>query len=90
MAFASTGTPATSELKVPKFTVRTQEFIEFGDQINIRRFDVKRMDFFSTVNMPGAVGAGAPRTPRDWIGSWQDARSRSFNQSSRPASLRRR
>jgi para-nitrobenzyl esterase len=65
VAFASTGNPTTSDVKPPKFTVRTQDFIEFGDEIGIRRFDVKRMDFFSTVNMPGAVGAGAPRTPRD-------------------------
>lgn len=65
VAFASTGNPTTTEVKPPKFTVRTQEFIEFGDEIATRRFDVKRMDFFSTVNMPGAVGAGAPRTPRD-------------------------
>ncbi|GFE87453.1 carboxylesterase/lipase family protein [Steroidobacter agaridevorans] len=65
VAFAKTGTPSTSEVKVPRFTVRTQEFIEFGDEIDTRRFDVSRMEFFSTVNMPGAVGAGAPRTPRD-------------------------
>lgn len=65
VAFATTGTPATSEVKVPKFTLRTQEFIEFGAAIDTRRFDVKRMDFFSTVNMPGVVGPGAPRTPRD-------------------------
>lgn len=65
VAFASTGNPTTSDVKPPKFTVKTQEFIEFGDEIATRRFDVKRMDFFSTVNMPGAVGAGAPRTPRD-------------------------
>ncbi|WP_129646544.1 carboxylesterase/lipase family protein [Peristeroidobacter agariperforans] len=65
VAFAKTGIPATAAVKAPMFTVRTQEFIEFGDEIKVRRFDVKRMDFFSTVNMPGAVGAGAPRTPRD-------------------------
>ena len=65
VAFASTGNPTTAEVKPPKFTERTQDFIEFGDEINARRFDVKRMDFFSTVNMPGAVGSGAPRTPRD-------------------------
>ncbi|WP_129774782.1 carboxylesterase/lipase family protein [Peristeroidobacter soli] len=65
VAFASTGDPTTGDVKPPKFTVRTQEFTEFGDEIRARRFDVKRMDFFSTVNMPGAVGAGAPRTPRD-------------------------
>jgi para-nitrobenzyl esterase len=65
VAFASTGNPTTTEVRPPKFTVRTQEFTEFGDEIATRRFDVKRMDFFSTVNMPGAVGAGAPRTPRD-------------------------
>lgn len=65
VAFAKNGIPATAAVKAPMFTVRTQEFIEFGDEIKVRRFDVKRMDFFSTVNMPGAVGAGAPRTPRD-------------------------
>ncbi|HEY0682894.1 MAG TPA: carboxylesterase family protein [Steroidobacter sp.] len=65
VTFAATGNPTTSEVKVPRFTVRNQEFVEFGDEIRTGRFDVKRMDFFSTVNMPGAVGPGAPRTPRD-------------------------
>jgi para-nitrobenzyl esterase len=65
VTFASTGNPSTSEVKVPTFAVSKQEFVEFGDEIRTRRFDVKRMDFFSTVNMPGAVGGGVPRTPRD-------------------------
>ncbi|MBL8269505.1 carboxylesterase/lipase family protein [Steroidobacter sp.] len=63
--FAATGDPNTRDVKLPKFTLRDQQYIEFGDEVGTRRFDIKRMDFFSTVNMPGAVGAGAPRTPRD-------------------------
>ena len=65
VTFSATGAPTTSEVKVPQFTRRAQQFVEFGDEIGTRRFDVKRMDFFSTVNMPGAVGPGMPRTPRD-------------------------
>ncbi|MET0536141.1 MAG: carboxylesterase family protein [Steroidobacter sp.] len=65
VAFATTGNPTIDAVNVPRFTLRTQEFIDFGDEVRTRRFDVKRMDFFSTVNMPGVVGAGAPRTPRD-------------------------
>lgn len=66
IAFATTGIPQTAEVRVPKFTVRKQEYVEFGDRISIGRFDIPRMDFFATVNMPGAVGPGAaPRAPRD-------------------------
>ena len=66
IAFASNGVPETAEVRVPKFTARKQEYVEFGDRIGTGRFDVARMDFFATVNMPGAVGPGAsPRSPRD-------------------------
>jgi para-nitrobenzyl esterase len=66
IAFASNGVPETAQVRVPKFTVRKQEYVEFGDLIGTGRFDVARMDFFATVNMPGAVGPGAsPRSPRD-------------------------
>lgn len=66
IAFAATGSPQTAKVRFPKFTVRGQEYVEFGDRISIGRFDAARMDFFATVNMPGAVGPGAiPRAPRD-------------------------
>lgn len=66
IAFATTGVPQTLNVRVPKFTVRAQEYVEFGDRISIGKFDQARMDFFATVNMPGAVGPGAvPRAPRD-------------------------
>jgi para-nitrobenzyl esterase len=66
IAFAASGVPQTAEVRFPKFTTRTQEYVEFGDRIVTRKFDAARMDFFATVNMPGAVGPGAvPRSPRD-------------------------
>lgn len=66
IAFATTGDPQTTKVRFPKFTVRAQEFVEFGDRITTARFDVPRMDFFATVNMPGVVGPGViPRSPRD-------------------------
>jgi para-nitrobenzyl esterase len=66
IAFATTGTPQTTEVRFPKFTKRAEEYVEFGDRITTGRFDVARMDFFATVNMPGVVGPGAiPRSPRD-------------------------
>jgi para-nitrobenzyl esterase len=66
IAFAATGNPSTGAVQVPKFTAGTQQFTDFGDEIRVRSFDVPRMDFFATVNMPGAVGPGAsPRAPRD-------------------------
>jgi para-nitrobenzyl esterase len=66
IAFATSGAPRTGEVRFPKFTVRTQEYVEFGDRIVTGRFDIARMDFFAAVNMPGAVGPGAiPRSPRD-------------------------
>jgi len=66
VAFATSGVPETTEVRVPKFTIRKQEYVEFGDRIATGRFDVARMDFFSTVNMPGAVGPSSrPQSPRD-------------------------
>jgi hypothetical protein len=66
VAFAATGKPAAGDVSVPKFTARNQQYLEFGDEVGVRTFDVARMDFFSTVNMPGAVGgAPSPRAPRD-------------------------
>jgi para-nitrobenzyl esterase len=66
VAFAATGQPASGAVQIPKFTARAQQYLEFGDEIRIGRFDAARMDFFATVSMPGAVGAGAsPRSPRD-------------------------
>jgi para-nitrobenzyl esterase len=66
IAFAAAGDPSTGEVQVPKFTAGTQQFMDFGDEIRVRTFDVPRMDFLATVNMPGAVGPGSsPRAPRD-------------------------
>jgi hypothetical protein len=66
IAFATTGDPQTTKVRFPRFTVRAQEFVEFGDRITTAKFDVARMDFLATVNMPGVVGPGAiPRSPRD-------------------------
>lgn len=66
VAFATTGVPQTPKVQFPKFTLRAQEYMEFGDRIAIDKFNVAGMDFFATVNMPGAVGPGAiPRSPRD-------------------------
>jgi len=66
VAFATSGAPETTEVRVPKFTIRKQEYVEFGDRIATGRFNVARMDFFSTVNMPGAVGPSSrPQSPRD-------------------------
>lgn len=64
VAFAATGNPATSDVKVPKFTVPSQQFVEFGDEVGPRSFNVKRMDFMADFKLPGVVG-GAPRAPRD-------------------------
>jgi para-nitrobenzyl esterase len=64
VAFAATGNPATSDVKVPRFTAQSQQFVEFGDEVSNRSFNVKRMDFMGTFNLPGVVG-GAPRAPRD-------------------------
>lgn len=66
VTFAATGKPQTADVRFPKFTKRAGEYVEFGDRIRIGKFDGARMDFFATVNMPGAVGPGAiPRSPRD-------------------------
>jgi para-nitrobenzyl esterase len=66
IAMATNGSPQTTQVRFPKFTVRAQEYVEFGDRIGTGKFNSARMDFFSTVNMPGAVGPGAiPRSPRD-------------------------
>ena len=66
VAFASSGDPKTSSLRLPRFDSKREPLMEFGDEVKVIFFDKKRMDFFSTVNAPGAVGpAPTPRLPRD-------------------------
>lgn len=66
VAFATTGDPSTPTLSFPKFDRRRERLVEFGDAVRVTEFDKKRMDFFSTVDLPGAVGPPAsPRQPRD-------------------------
>jgi para-nitrobenzyl esterase len=66
VAFASHGTPQTSSMRLPRFDSKREQLIEFGDSISVIAFNKPRMQFFSTVNAPGAVGpAPAPRMPRD-------------------------
>jgi para-nitrobenzyl esterase len=66
IAFASTGNPQTPAVRPPRFDARREQLVEFGDPIRLISFNKPRMQFFSTVNAPGAVGpAAAPRTPRD-------------------------
>jgi para-nitrobenzyl esterase len=66
VAFASSGTPQTPFVRVPRFDARREQLIEFGEPTKVIAFNKSRMKFFSTVNAPGAVGpAPVPRTPRD-------------------------
>lgn len=66
VAFAATGDPSTASQSFPKFDRRHERLVEFGDAVRVIAFDKARMDFFSTMNLPGAVGAApAPRLPRD-------------------------
>ncbi len=66
VAFASSGNPQTPAARMPRFDARREQLTEFGDQPKVISFDKPRMDFFSTVNAPGAVGpAPTPRVPRD-------------------------
>ena len=66
IAFASGGIPQTRELRLPRFDAKRESLMEFGDELKVINFNKSRMEFFSTVNAPGAVGpAAAPRMPRD-------------------------
>jgi len=66
VAFASSGTPQTPFMRVPRFDARREQLVEFGEPTKVIAFNRSRMKFFSTVNAPGAVGpAPVPRTPRD-------------------------
>jgi para-nitrobenzyl esterase len=66
VAFATTGNPDTKDLRLPRFDARREQLTQFGDPVRVIAFDKARMDFFSTVNAPGAVGPSAtPRSPRD-------------------------
>lgn len=66
VAFATTGNPDTKDLQLPRFDTRREQLIEFGNPVRVIAFDKVRMNFFSTVNAPGAVGPSAtPRSPRD-------------------------
>ena len=66
VAFASQGSPQTSSVRLPRFDANREQLIEFGDPTRVISFNKSRMEFFSTVNAPGAVGpARAPRMPRD-------------------------
>lgn len=62
VAFARTGQPRTNALKLQPFDAK--EVVTILDtEIETFRFDPKRMQFFATVEAPGAVGP-APGTPR--------------------------
>jgi para-nitrobenzyl esterase len=66
VAFAGTGDPGTASLSFPKFDRRRERLVEFGDEVRVIAFDRRRMAFFSTLNLPGSVGAAsAPSLPRD-------------------------
>lgn len=66
VAFAATGSPDTKDLRLPRFDARREQLTEFGNPVRTIAFDKARMDFFATVNAPGAVGPSAtPRSPRD-------------------------
>ena len=66
IAFASLGNPQTASVRLPRFDAKREQLIEFGDPIKVITLNKSRMEFFSTVNAPGAVGpAPTPRTPRD-------------------------
>jgi len=66
IAFASQGNPQTASVRLPRFDAKREQLIEFGDPIKVITLNKSRMEFFSTVNAPGAVGpAPTPRTPRD-------------------------
>jgi para-nitrobenzyl esterase len=66
VAFASNGVPQTPSLRLTRFDAQHERLVEFGDEVKVISFNKPRMEFFSTVNAPGAVGpAPVPRTPRD-------------------------
>lgn len=66
VAFASQGSPQTSAVRLPRFDAKREQLTEFGDAIRVIAFNKARMEFFSTVNAPGAVGPPpTPRMPRD-------------------------
>ena len=66
IAFAINGIPDTPSLRLPQFKAKREQLIEFGDEVKVISFNQARMNFFSTVNAPGAVGpAATPRAPRD-------------------------
>ncbi|HVF18579.1 MAG TPA: carboxylesterase family protein, partial [Steroidobacteraceae bacterium] len=66
VAFASTGSPSTPTQSFPQFDTKSERVLEFGDSVRQIQFDKRRMQFFETVNPPGAVGPSAtPRLPRD-------------------------
>jgi para-nitrobenzyl esterase len=66
VAFASQGIAQSSAVRLPRFDAKHEQLIEFAGSIRVISFDKSRMEFFSTVNAPGAVGpAPTPRTPRD-------------------------
>ncbi len=62
--FASSGTPRAASLQLPQFETRRESLLVFDEKPRVVTFNKARMDFFSTVNMPGVVGAPR-RTPRD-------------------------
>jgi len=66
VAFASSGKPHTPSLRLPRFDEKRERLVVFGDEVKVIAFEKSRMNFFSTVNAPGAVGPPpTPRAPRD-------------------------
>lgn len=64
--FARSGNPATRAVPMLPYDLKREQLMEFSDSIRVTAFDPARMNFFATVNLPGAVGPTAtPRLPRD-------------------------
>jgi para-nitrobenzyl esterase len=63
VAFARTGEPRTAAIRIEPFD-RRETVTVLDVPVTTQRFDSKRMQFFSTVDMPGVVGAapGGART----------------------------
>ena len=65
IAVASTGSPDTAELKWPAWSKRDERYLTLGDDIQVTKLNVKRMDWLAahppaaTAPAPGAAG------PRD-------------------------
>ena len=65
LAFAKTGDPATPATPWPQWMIGNEQYVEFGDRVEIRKENSERMKFHDLPARYVPLGTIAPRLTRD-------------------------